>query len=188
MKSQDLVEETAETQVPYPLRPHNQDKPFIACKPCDFSIFETAPVQFKFTQQVPVSPSVLFDVFEDPESWPKWVMGIAGVDWTSPKPFTVGTTRTVHFWGGASVYEEFIRWEREREMAFVFYGTTELIWKYFGEHWVVEDLGNNQCQITWTVAYEPAGTFGKLHGLIRGLLKYVLRSHLRALVKYCKNL
>jgi len=168
-------------------RPYNREKTFVPCEPTDFSIFETAAVRFEFSRELPVSPDVLFEVFEDPGSWPKWATGISSVEWTSPLPYRVGTTRTVRFWGGAEVYEEFIRWDRGREMSFVFYGTSELIWKRFAEHYLVEDLNDGRCRLTWTVAYDPAGFFGKIHRLIRGGLRLNLGSYLWRLERYCKR-
>lgn len=179
---------TEETQVPYPEHPYDENMPFVKCEVASIQYFETAPVQFQVVQEVPLSPDRLFDVFEDPASWPQWVLGITGVEWTSPMPYRVGTTRTVFFNGGMKVYEEFIAWERGHTMAFMFYGTTQLIWKQFGEHYTVKDLGDNRCELTWTVAYEPAGTFAKLHGLIKTPMKYVLKSYMRSLAKYCKKL
>ena len=113
--------------------PHNPTKPFFACGPTDLTLFDTARVRYRFSQELPVTPDVLFDIFEDPASWPRWGTGIGKVEWTSPKPYRVGTTRTVTFWGGMEVYEEFLAWERGREMAFVFYGHTQEVWKNFGE-------------------------------------------------------
>lgn len=169
-------------------RPYNKDKPFIPCEPTDITIFEEAPVRFDFSRELPVSPDTLFEIFEDPKSWPKWATGIGSVEWTSPKPYGEGTTRTVRFWGGAEVYEEFIRWDRGREMAFVFYGTSELIWSRFAEHYLVEDLGEGRCRLKWRVAYEPAGGFGKVHWLVAPLLRRNLGSYLWRLERYCRRM
>ena len=49
------------------------------------------------------------------------MLGIDRVDWTSPRPFGVGTTRTVTFQGGGmEVYETFIAWDPGKHMAFTF--------------------------------------------------------------------
>ena len=117
--------------------PHDSTLPFVPCVPVSLDFFETAPVRFRFSKELPVSPERLFAIFEDPDSWSRWATGIGGVEWTSPAPYGVGTTRTVTFWGGVKVYEDFIAWQPGREMAFTFYGTTELIWVSFGEHYRV---------------------------------------------------
>jgi hypothetical protein len=167
--------------------PRNQEKAFFPCEATDLTFFETAPVLFRFTQELPVTPTVLFDIFEDPASWPKWGTGIGNVEWTSPKPYRAGTTRTVTFWGGMEVYEKFLAFDRGREMAFVFYGHTQRVWNRFGEHYGVEDLGDGTCRLTWTVAYDPAGTFAKIHPIIGWIMRGNLRSYLWRLRGHCRR-
>ena len=167
--------------------PRNADKPFFACGPSDLGLFDTARVRLRFSQELPVTPDVLFDIFEDPTSWPRWAHGIGSVVWTSPKPYDIGTTRTVIFWGGMEVYEEFLTWERGREMAFVFYGTTQRVWSQFGEHYQVDDLGEGRCRVTWSVAYDPASVFARIHFLVGWIMRWNLRSYLWRLRGYCRR-
>jgi len=159
-------------------RPHNPDLPFFPCGPSDASLYTDAPVRYVFTQELPVTPDTLFDIFEDPDTWAKWALGIARVVWTSEKPYGPGTTRTVIFWGGMEVYEEFLQFDRGREMAFVFYGTSELVWTSFGEHYRIEAIGQKSCRLTWTVAFEPTGAFGRFYPLFGWLMRLNLRSYL----------
>ncbi len=171
----------------HPERPCNRDLPFVVCGPSDMSHFQRAKVRWTFHQDLPVTPDRLFDIFEDPESWPKWATGIGRVIWTSPDPYGVGTTRTVVFWGGMEVYEEFLAFDRGREMAFVFYGTSERVWSAFGEHYQVESVGAESCRLSWTVAYDPAGWFGVLHPLFGWFMRLNLRSYLWRLKRYCRR-
>ena len=168
-------------------RPHNGAKPVVRCASSDASYFTDAPIRPRFPWELPVTPEQLFAVFEDPESWPKWVHGIGKVVWTSPPPYGVGTTRTVIFWGGMEVYEEFVVWEAGRRMAFVFYGTTQEVWKRFGEHYEVEPLPDGGCRLVWTVAYEPTGVFAKIHWMIGWMLKLNLSSYMWRLKRYCRR-
>jgi hypothetical protein len=173
---------TAET------RPFNPEKPFIACDPSALSLFEEARVRMVFSVDVPVTAVRLFEVFEDPASWPRWAHGIGKVQWTSPKPFQVGTTRTVTFWGGMEVYEDFVAWAHPREMAFVLYGATQEVWSRFGEHYRVVDKGDGSCTLTWTVAYDPTGVFARIHFLVGWLMKLNLNSYMWRLRRYCRRL
>jgi len=173
---------------PAETRPFNPDKSFFPCAHSDLSLFSKAKVRMMFSVDIPVGPDRLFDVFEDPESWPRWAQGIGRVIWTSDTPFSVGTTRTVVFWGGMEVYEDFIAWDRGKEMAFVFYGTTQLVWDRFGEHYQVEDNGDGSCRLTWRVAYDPAGIFARIHFLVGWLMKLNLRSYMWRLRRYCARL
>ncbi len=167
--------------------PNNSNLPYFPCEPLASDFFETASARFVNKITLPVTPQRLFEIFEDAESWTKWVPGIANVEWTSPQPYGVGTTRTVFFTGGMEVYEDFTAWKAGEEMAFRFTGITQNVWSQFGEHYAVEDLGSGSCRLTWTVAYEPAGTFKKIHFLLRPLAKVAFKTFMKKLRKFCEN-
>ncbi len=168
--------------------PFNAQKPYYECHRVGLEFYESASQRFQYDVVLEVTPDQLFDIFEDPASWPVWANGIHEVEWTSPKPFGVGTTRTVTFAGGGmEVYEEFIAWERGKEMAFIFNGITQEVWWSFGEHYRVVDLGSGRCKLTWTVAYEPRGFFAKIHAAIKPAMWLSLYGYTRRLVRYCKE-
>lgn len=167
--------------------PHNPKLPYYSCERFDESFYDTAPVRFVNHVTLPVTPEQLFEIFEDADSWTKWVPGIAGVEWTSPKPFGVGTTRTVRFVGGMEVYEDFTAWKTGKEMAFLFTGITQKIWSQFGEHYAVTDLGEGRCHLTWTVAYEPLGVFGKMHKPLKPVMGVAFALYMKKLKKYCRQ-
>ena len=156
-----------------------------SCEPFDLDFFESAPVSFVYEREINCTPDALFDVLEDPDSWPIWGTGIAKVDWTSPKPFKVGTTRTVTFHGGGmEVYETFIAWERGAHMAFCLTGASQEVWTSFGENYLVRDLGDGKCQLTWTVAYTPCSVFKAIHPLVKPIMRWWLGRLATNLGKY----
>ena len=163
---------------------HPASPPF-PCEPIALSYFDEAPVRASRSVELPVSPARLFAIFADPASWPKWVPGIGSVHWTSPEPFEVGTTRTVVFWGGMEVYELFTHWEDGREMAFHFTGTNQEVWKAFGEHYLVEDLGDGRSRLTWRMAFETAGTAAKVFPLVGWMLGPTMSLYMTLLKRYC---
>ena len=155
------------------------------CVPFELDYFDSAPQRFVFEREINCSPDALFDIFEDEHSWPVWGTGIAKVDWTSPKPYQVGTTRTVTFHGGGmEVYETFIAWERGEHMAFCFTGTTQEVWTSFGENYKVQDLGDGKCHLTWTVAYTPCSVFKMIHPLVKPVMSFWLGRLASNLGKY----
>jgi len=166
---------------------HPTSPPF-PCEPIELSYFQEAPTRASRVVELPVSPARLFEVFADPASWPRWVPGIGSVHWTSPQPFEVGTTRTVVFWGGMEVYELFSRWEDGREMAFHFTGTNQEVWRSFGEHYLVDDLGDGRCRLTWTMAFETTGPAAKVFPLLRWMLAPTMGFYLALLKRYCRKL
>ena len=158
------------------------------CIPFELDYYASAPQQFIYERTLECSPDELFDIFEDEHSWPVWGTGIAKVDWTSPKPYQVGTTRTVTFQGGGmEVYETFIAWERGKHMAFCFTGTTQEVWTSFGENYEVKDLGDGRCQLTWTVAYTPCSVFKMIHPLVKPMMRFWLGMLANNLGKYVKR-
>jgi hypothetical protein len=167
-------------------KPHNPDLPYYACEPTGADFYGKAPVRYVTTVDLPVPPDKLFEVFEDPQAWPKWAHGIGKVVWTSPQPYDVGTTRTVIFWGGMEVYEDFVAWDAGKEMAFVFYGTTQDVWDRFGEHYAVTPTADG-CRLVWTVAMEPAGVLKKLQPLVGWIFALNFKSYMWRLKRYCRR-
>lgn len=169
--------------------PRDPDLPFVPCRPFGIEWFAKAPVRFDNTVELPISKARLFEVFEDPDSWARWATGIGSVEWTSPKPYGPGTTRTVTFWGGVKVYEDFFVYDPEAgEMAFCFYGTTEPIWTRFGEHYRVTALGPDRCRLEWTVGYDPTGVFGRIHWMVKPVMWFNLASYMWRLKSYVRRL
>jgi len=76
------------------------------------------------------------------------------VNWTSPRPFGVGTTREVHALGGPRMRERFFRWEEGTRKSFASYESTLPLFKRFAEDYIVEADGDDTL-FTWTVAIEP---------------------------------
>ncbi len=128
-----------------------------ACQPVDMTFFESAPFSFVAEQQFEVSAAEVFASFENADDWPRWALPIQRVEWTSPAPFGVGTTRTVFMAGGMTGFEEFIAWERGREMAFCFTHASRDNIESFAERYEVEELGANRCRVRWTMAMKPKG-------------------------------
>ena len=166
---------------------YNPDLPWFSCVPLTAATVIEQPVRFSYAVDLPITSAQLFEVFEDPDSWPKWAIGIGRVVWTSPKPFGVGTTRTVIFWGGMEVYEEFTAWESDRNMAFTFLGTSQEVWTSFAENYDVEPTEGG-CRLTWTVSYTPVGVFGRIHWLIAPLMRFNLGTYMWWLRRYCRKL
>ena len=56
------------------------------CEEFEVDYFSKAPVIFQYEREIPTSPEILFAIFEDELSWPKWVPGIAKVAYPKSKP------------------------------------------------------------------------------------------------------
>jgi ribosome-associated toxin RatA of RatAB toxin-antitoxin module len=157
------------------------------CVPLTVADHAAMPERFVHEVELPCSAEALFDVLEDPDSWPRWAPGIGHVAWTSPRPFGVGTTRTVTFWGGTQVFETFTEWSRGEVMSFTFTGVTQEIWRSFGERYEVTPLDAGRCRLRWTVSYHPIGGFGRVHRFLRPFMALALRSYMLLLRRYCRG-
>lgn len=131
------------------------------CEPVDLDFISEAPFRFVSTVDLAITPEQVFEVLSDAESWPHWASAITKVTWTSPQPYGVGTTRTVHMRGGIIGDEEFLSWEPHSHMAFRFnQASTNSIAAFAEDYWVVPTAGG--CNLTWVMAMKPKGTAARL--------------------------
>lgn len=121
------------------------------CEPVDAEFIGSARFRFSNSVDVPASPEQLFELFEDADAWPRWARVITKVVWTSPPPYGVGTTRTVHMLGGLVGDEVFLAWDRGRHMSFRFtHCSTPWVSAFAEAYDVVPTEGG--CRLTWTLA------------------------------------
>ena len=150
----------------------------------DLDFIRNSKFSFAATVDLDCTPDQLFDVFEDPVSWTVWAGAIQKVEWTSPKPFGIGTTRTVSMMGGMDGYEEFIAWERGKHMAFKFTKSNKNTATAFGEDYIVTDLGNGRCQLTWTMAMTPRGAGAFFMPMFKPVMGWFVQKMANNLGKY----
>lgn len=136
------------------------------CREEGINFLESAPVKVINVVEVPATPAAIFEVFENGPAWTEWFEGITDVEWTSPKPYGVGTTRTVSL-GAMKVSEHFFTWEQDKRFSFYFTETNLPFVKALVEDYLLEVIDENTTRFTYTVAYEPAlplkltGSLGK---------------------------
>ena len=126
-------------------------------------------------------------MFEDAESWPQWATPIQKVEWTSPKPYQVGTTRSVHMMGGLVGHEVFVAWERGERMAFTFVGASMDATEKFLEDYRVTDLGDGTCRVQWYMAMEVRGFSRYMMFLTRPLMRFFNRRMFSNFRKYTED-
>ncbi|MFC6200040.1 SRPBCC family protein [Ponticaulis profundi] len=104
----------------------------------------------------PFPASVVWNALLDGPTWCEW-LPITNVTWTSPEPFSVGTTRTVEI-GNEKVEEYFFAWEDGRRMAFSFVKSTLPIKAGVEDYKLVDT--ENGCELLWSgrfSAFFPLG-------------------------------
>lgn len=157
------------------------------CKRVTPDFFETAPRLFTAETEIEATPDRIFDVFEDAHAWTVWAGPIQNVEWTSPKPFGVGTTRTVTMMGNMVGEEVFIAWERGKRMAFCFTRASTSTIGAFAEDYQVEDLGDGKVRVRWVMAMEPKGPSRLTLALFGPVMSWALRGMLGNFKKYVES-
>ena len=145
--------------------------------------FDTNSLSWPVEIELDCTPDQLFDSFEDPVSWTIWAGAIKHVEWTSPKPFGPGTTRTVTMVGGGVGEEVFFVWERGKRMAFHF-TRGNLPIETFAEDYLVTDLGNGRCKLRWTVSLTPTGIQKYTMPLFSPMMGFFLGRMMKSLQRY----
>ncbi len=159
-----------------------------ACAHKSIDEIRCAPVLVLNTVEINCSAERLFAIFEDEHAWTLWGSSLEKVTWTSPKPFGVGTTRTVEMAGGIVGVEEFIVWEDNKRMAFCFTESSMPNMDAFGEDYVIESLDTGRVRLHWHAAFWPSNTFALLcFKLFKPLMKFFLASFLKKLKKLCEG-
>jgi hypothetical protein len=87
------------------------------CHPVDASFFDTAPMRFRHAVDLDATSAKVFAIFDDENSWPKWFHAIHKVEWTSPRPHGVGSTRTTTM-ALVTMFEYFFCWDQDRRCSF----------------------------------------------------------------------
>jgi hypothetical protein len=121
----------------------------------DDAFFDSAPFRLGDTLAI-ARPAA--DVWADltADDTLRWCRLIKGVEWTSPRPFAVGTTRVVRALGGAVVLgERYFRWEEGRRKSFYVEELSVPLFKRFAEDYVVEPDGEGASRFTWRFAGVP---------------------------------
>ncbi|MBN3507948.1 SRPBCC family protein [Mycolicibacterium septicum] len=154
------------------------------CERVELDFIDRAPFRFVSTVDLAITGEQLFEVLSDETSWPHWATVITNVEWTSPEPRGVGTTRTVTMRGHIVGDEEFLAWEPFSHMAFRFNTSTSNAISAFAEDYRVVETADG-CRLTWVMAMKPSGLAGRL-GMTMGrpVMAWLFQRFLHNLRRY----
>ena len=154
------------------------------CEPFKLDQFDQMPFRFVSQVEIDASAEAIFAVLEEDVSWTEWAAVINEVIWTTPKPFGLGTTRTVKMAGGMVGDEEFIGWEPNRRMSFCFTSASMNACKSFGEDWQVIPQDNGKTLVQWTMALDVTPVNAFFLKIFKGVMGWWLQSMLNNFRKY----
>jgi hypothetical protein len=129
-------------------------RPWFKLKPGDEDFLRSASQRMTDTMEIGrPAESVWSDLTSDETL--SWCRLLAGVTWTSTRPFGQGTTRTVRTQLGALALKEvYFRWEEGTRKSFYVAEATAPLFRTFAEDYLVEETSPSSCRFTWTVAFE----------------------------------
>ena len=108
-------------------------------------------------REIPVPAEHLFGLLEEGPTWCKFFPVIRKVEWTSPKPFRGGTTRTVTVIGGIRLDEVFWTWKPGTRMGFAITAASNQVLKGLVELYDVLPIDDRHCKLRWEMGMELAG-------------------------------
>jgi uncharacterized protein YndB with AHSA1/START domain len=127
------------------------------CDKVDDTWIDSAPVRLVNGVDIDATPEQIWTALEDASAWPRWATVITNVEWTSPQPFGIGTTRTVTMRGRMVAYEEFITWEQPSRMGFRFNEASMDGVRAFAERYTLDPLPGGGTRVVWVMAMAPKG-------------------------------
>ncbi len=145
-----------------------------ACEPVTLAFLDSAPVRLVNSLTIAATPEQVWAALEDASAWPRWASVITKVEWTSPRPFGVGTTRTVSMVAGMTGYEEFLAWQPHQQMAFRFNEATLQGVSAFAEGYTLEAVTPSSTRVTWVMAMRPTGISTFILGVTSPVMRLVL--------------
>lgn len=150
------------------------------CERVTDEFVDAAPARYVNSVVVDATPAEIWTALEDAAAWPRWATPIKNVEWTSPAPFGVGTTRTVTMIGRMIVDEEFIAWEPGSRLAFRFNTASMNGVRAFAERYTLEPVTPTSTKVTWTMAMAPRGVSRVIVPMTQPLMRRGFGRMLRA--------
>lgn len=121
----------------------------------DASAFDTAPHVFRYEKRFDAPPEAVWMSLASDNSLADWGSSVKEVNWLTPRPFGVGSSREVVLAVGfARIREQFFRWDEGLGYSFYVYEADAPLFRKFAEDYVVAPDGTGTL-FTWTVAIEP---------------------------------
>lgn len=141
---------------------------------------ETAPFRYVNVVDVPATPERTWAALTADGTLVSWTPLVTGLKWTSPRPFSVGTTRQVTILWLATARERYYRWEEGRRMTFIAVQTSIPALRRLAEDYVVEATPVGS-RLIWTLALEPRPALEPLLRLFGPIFSRMIRHVARGL-------
>lgn len=121
------------------------------------SWIEQAPERCSASRQIAASPSEIWEVLADHESWPEWFPVVQQMAVTGAAS-GVGARRRVHL-PGLVLEEEFLVWEAGSRYAFRAGSASRGMFASINERVTIDDLRDGRSLVAYVQAFAPSWWF-----------------------------
>ncbi|WP_280260197.1 SRPBCC family protein [Nocardia abscessus] len=119
----------------------------------DDAFLSTAPRRYEHTIDIEAGPDAVWAALTADDALVSWSRVITGMEWTSPRPFGVGATRTVTLGRLLQLDERFYRWDEGERMTFTVDAASIPGLRRFAEDIVLAPHAGGT-RLAWTFALE----------------------------------
>ena len=124
-------------------------------EPVDATFFDDALFAYRYPVELAVPPERVWESLTSDRALADWGLPLRRLEWTSPRPFGVGTSREVDLAAGlVTIKERFFRWEEGERYSFYAESVNRNVLHAFAEDYVVERTSGGS-RFTWTIAMTP---------------------------------
>lgn len=121
-------------------------------EPVDATFFDDAPFVYRYPVELSVPPERVWESLISDRALAAWGLPLRRLEWTSPRPFGLGTSREVVLVGGLITFKErFFRWEEGERYSFYAESTNRNVLRSLAEDYLVEKTTGGS-RFTWTIA------------------------------------
>ncbi|MGW1737519.1 SRPBCC family protein [Nocardia sp. NPDC001965] len=132
--------------------------------PAEDTFLDSAPHRYTHIVDIPAPVRQVWDTLVADDALVSWSTVITAATWTSPRPFGIGTTRTVTLGGFLRLEERFYRWDEGSRMTFTVDAASVPGLKRFAEDITLLPLGSGT-RVIWTFAVEGTASLRPLLAL-----------------------
>lgn len=144
-------------------------------QPVNLDFFNTANLRVTSVIEARCPSERIMETLRGDVVWTQWAPALKKVEWTSPKPYGQGSTRTVYLAGNQAVRELFFHWDENHRAAFYVVEGTLPGMQSFAEDYRIEPVNADVMRLTWTVAIELTGLQKYLAPVSAFFMKRVLQ-------------
>ncbi len=121
----------------------------------DDAFIATAPLRYEHTVDIAADVEKVWARLSADDALVSWSRLITGTTWTSPRPFSVGTTRDVVVGRGvAALRERYFHWDEHKRMTFTAVAANRPAFRRFAEDISLTSTAGGT-RVTWVFAIEP---------------------------------